>query len=103
MLCYQVSLLIAFSSVNEEEARQQRKKARLEHQPLRNTAVPPVKHSKAQHAFFTKLTFSERKAALNLAQLAHNVAPGSHSKNCTGHDDTENLIKALIVSSLDPY
>lgn len=85
--------------MNEEEAQQQRKKARIEHQPLKNAPVPPVKHSKAQHAFFTKLTFSERKVALNLAQLAHNEEPVSHPENCTGQDDTENLIKALIVSN----
>ena len=103
MLYYQSSLLTTFSSVNEEEAQQQRKKARFEYQPLKNAAVPPVKHTKAQHAFFTKLTFSERKAALNLAQLAHDEAPGSNPENCTGQDDTENLIKALIVSSSDLY
>ena len=99
MLCYQSSLLTVFSSVNEEEARQQRKKARFEHQSHKNAPVPPVKHSKAQHAFFTKLTFSERKAALNLAQLAHDEAPVSKPQNGAGHDDTENLIKALIVSN----
>ena len=99
MLCYQLFLLTVFSSMNEEETQQQRKKARFEHQPHKNAPVPPVKHSKAQHAFFTKLTFSERKAALNLAQLAHDEAPVSNPGNGTSHDDTENLIKALIVSS----
>ena len=96
---YQLLHLTAFFSANEEEAQQQRKKVRFEHQPVKNAHVPAVKHTKAQHAFFTKLTFSERKAALNLVQLADDKSPVSLPENGTGYDDTENLIKALIVSS----
>ena len=60
--------------------------------------MPAVNHTNANHAFFPQLTFAERKAALNLAQFGQPEAPVAHPVDGSGHDDTENLIKALIVS-----
>lgn len=56
-----------------------------------NSAPSTIKVPKSQQASFDKRPFSERKAALNLAQLAQSDAT-------LNPDKVKNLIGTLIVS-----
>ena len=67
--------------------------ASVQSRPVQNIRpLASIKAAKTQQASFEKRPFSERKAALNLAQLAQSDATLSPDK-------VKNLIGTLIVSS----
>ena len=76
----------------EQAAQAKQVLAPVQSRPLQITPAPTtIKVTKPQQASFDKRPFSERKAALNLAQLAQSDAT-------LNSDTVKNLIGTLIVS-----
>ena len=61
-------------------------------------ASPIVASAEAHQEAFHKRPFADRQVALNLAQMAH-----SNEELSVSTDQIENLVSALIVSSLPPH
>ena len=80
------------SRAREQAAQAKQVLAPVQSRASRVTRAPTtIKVSKPQQASFEKRPFSERKAALNLAQLAQSDAT-------LNPDSVKNLIRTLIVS-----
>lgn len=81
---------LARSNTMLSKARQQHHKLTV--RPRSNMKLRAAVRAKAQRGAFDKLSFPERKAALNLAQLSH-----SNGDLQLSADQVENLIETLIV------